>query len=159
MKSKRLAALLVLEEDVVLMSFFQKLIYFRSQCCHWLQLHHCADSFLSEVCAVNPSSIFFSFTSLFSSSEIGSFFVRRPPASAQQKKSFPTFIFAGTLSLFISAGTQTVKDSDRGQTEGLPPGCPRALRDGVTASRRKAALGIPLVHTIWIHDYRITLFR
>ena len=91
MKSKRLVALSVFgeeeeDDDVVLTSLFQKLIYFRSHSaaigcnCTTVQI------VFSEVCAVNPSSIFFSSTFLFSSSEIGSFFVRRPPASAQPKK-------------------------------------------------------------------------
>ena len=140
MKSKRLAALLVLEEDVVLMSFFQKLIYFRSQCCHWLQLHHCADRFLSEVCAVNPSSIFFSFTSLFSSSEIGSFFVRRPPASAQKKKPFQRSYRQEHFRFSYPQGHRLSKTATVDRRRACPSGCPRTLKDGVTASRRRAAL-------------------
>ena len=111
-----------------------------SQCCHWLQLHHCADRFLSEVCAVNPSSIFFS--SIFSSSEIGSFFVRRPPASAQQTKNPVQRSYRqGHFRCSYPQGHRLSKTATVDRRRACPSGCPRMLKDGVTASRRRAALG------------------
>ena len=140
MKSKRLAALLVLEEDVVLMSFFQKLIYFRSQCCHWLQLHNCADRFLSEVCAVNPSSIFFSSTFFFFRD---CFVFRSTPTCFRpaKKNPFQRSYRQGHFRCSYPQGHRLSKRATVDRRRACPSGCPRTLKDGVTASRRKAALG------------------
>ena len=134
---------MVFGEEVVLISFFQKLIYFRS---HSAAIGCNCTTVQIVFCLKFAQSIHHPFSSVplsFSSSEIGSFFVRRPPASVQQKQiPFQRSYRQGPFRCSYPQGHRLSKTATVDRRRACPSGCPRTLKDGVTASRRKAFLGI-----------------
>ena len=135
---------MVFGEEVVLISFFQKLIYFRSHSaaigcnCTTVQIVFCLKFAQSIHHPFSSVPLFF-----FSSSEIGSFFVRRPPASAQQTKNPVQRSYRqGHFRCSYPQGHRLSKTATVDRRRACPSGCPRTLKDGVTASRRTAVLGL-----------------
>ena len=145
MKSKRLVALSVFgeeeeDDDVVLTSLFQKLIYFRSHSaaigcnCTTVQIVFClkfAQSirhpFSSVPFFLLPRLVRFSFDAHL-----------LPPS---KKNPFQHSYRQGHFRCSYPQGHRLSKTATVDRRRACPSGCPRTLKDGVTASRRKAALG------------------
>ena len=138
---------MVFGEEVVLISFFQKLIYFRSHSaaigcnCTTVQIVFClkfAQSIHHPFSSV-PRFFFVFFRDWF-------VFRSTPTCFRPAKKYlFQRSYTQGHFRCSYPQGHRLSKTATVDRRRACPSGCPRTLKDGVTASRRKAALCISWV--------------